>query len=410
MPPSSYTPPPPWWQTLDPRTSLPVRATLLVGGATLVLVLALAGTAGGILRKQLERQVGPSFENLAHQVGDKLERTVYERYRQLQFTAGLAPLRDAATHVADRQRVLDSLHDASPDYAWVGFADARGSILAASQRLFVGEKAADLAWFRGARRQFFVGSVREFPELVAAVPTVGADAPRFLDLAVPVTSADGAFLGVLGAQVRWSWAREVQLSVIPDSARRERLGVTIYTASGEVVLDSGGSGWTAPPDAPPGLSERPGTRGTLTEQAAGDAAYVTGYARTRGFREYRGQGWLVVVRQPFAEAFAPEQELRNRIIRVGLGLVVMLVIVTWYFAARFERRIRAIATAAQRIGEGDVLTLMPQPAGDTELDRTCVALGDLVEKFRQRQDALELENARLASRPPPPPPPSSPTA
>lgn len=408
MPPSSYTPPPPWWQTLDPRTSLPVRATLLVGGATLILVLFLADRAAGIMRKQLQSQVGASFENLAYQIGDKLERTVYERYRQLQFTAGLAPLRDANTPVADRQRVLDSLHDASPDYAWVGFADTRGTILAASQRLFVGEKAADLAWFRGARRQFYVGTVREFPDLASAVPTVGADAPRFLDLAVPVTSANGEFLGVLGAQVRWTWAREVQLSVVPDAARRERIGVTVYAPNRDVVLDSGGSGWTTPPEAPPYLSDRPAIRGVITEQPAGDVPYLAGYAGTRGFREYRGQRWLVVVRQPFAEAFAPVQELRNRIIRVGLGLVVMLVIVTWYFAARFERRIRAIATAAQRIGEGDVLTLMPQPAGDTELDRTCVALGDLVEKFRQRQDALELENARLASRPSPPP--VSPTA
>ncbi len=398
MPSSPLPPSPPWWQRLDPRSSLPARATLIFGGATLALVLLLAESAGGIMRQQLRSQVGASFENLAYQVGDKLERTVYERYRQLRFTAELAPLRDAGSSVADRQRVIDALHDASSDYAWVGFADARGTVLAASQRLFVGEKADDLPWFRGARRQFFVGSVREFPELASAVPSVGGDAPRFLDLAVPVTSANGEFLGILGAQVRWSWAREVQLSVVPDALRRNRIGVTVYAANREVVLDSGGSGWTIPPDAPPDLSDRPGIRGVITEQAAGDVPSLAGYAGTRGFREYRGQRWLVVVRQPLAEAFAPAQELRRRFIWTGLGLVAALGLVTWIVSSRLERRIRAIATAAHRIGEGDILTLLPQPSGDTELDRTCVALGDLVEKFRRRQDTLETENARLAAR------------
>lgn len=398
MPPSPLPPSPPWWQRLDPRSSLPARATLIFGAAALALVLGLAESASGLMRKQLQSQVGASFENLAYQVGDKLERTVYERYHQLKFTAGLSPLRDAASSVADRQRVLDALHDTSSDYAWVGFADARGTILAASQRLFVGEKADDLAWFRGARRQLFVGPVREFPELASAIPTVGGDAPRFLDLAVPVTSVTGEFLGILAAQIRWSWAREVQLSVVPDAARRQHIGVTVYAANRDVVLDSGGSGWTIPPEAPPNLSDRPAIRGVITEQAAGDVPYLAGYAGTRGFREYRGQRWLVVVRQPFAEAFAPAQELRGRIIRVGLGLVVALCLVTWFVSSRLERRIRAIATAAQRIGEGDVLTLLPQPSGDTELDRTCLALGDLVEKFRRRQDVLEAENARLTAR------------
>ncbi|MCX6955212.1 MAG: hypothetical protein NTV51_23915, partial [Verrucomicrobia bacterium] len=348
-------------------------------------------------QRQIERQLAPSFENLAHQVGDKMERMLYERARQLQFTAALPPFRDPSTPVAERQTVLESLHDSAPDYAWVGFADARGTVLAASQHLFVGDSATDLPWFRGARQQFYVGSVRAFPELAAAVPAVGADAPRFLEVAVPVNDGKGRFLGVIGAQLRWSWAREIQLSVVSDAARRDHLGVTLYAANGEAMLDSGGSGWTEPPEAPSGLSSRPGTRGTLTERTSGGTVYVTGYARTRGFRDYRGQGWLVVVRQPVADAFTQVQELRTRIWQLGLGLVVLLSVASWLVAARIERRLRAVALAADRIGDGDILTLMPLAHGDSALARMCGALGEMVGKFRTRQETLEAENARLAA-------------
>ena len=400
MTPPTSSPSPAWWERLDPRRSLPAAAALLFGGSGLALVLILSSSAGKILHTQIERQLGPSFETLAYQVGDKLDRTVYERTRQLRFTAGLGPFRTAAAPLAERQSVIESLHDASTDYAWVGFADATGNILAASQLLFVGEKAAGAPWYRGGRHQLFVGNVREFPELASAVPALGSLAPRFLDLAVPVTSANGDFLGVLGAQVRWSWARDVQLSVIPESARRARLGVTVYAANREVLLDSGGSGWSEPPDVPAELADRPGTRGTFTEYAPGGTVYLTGYARSRGFRDYRGQGWLVVVRQPVADAFAAVADLRRLILRVGTGLVVALSILCWILAARFERRLRAVGTAAERIGDGDILALLPQPHGDSAFAGMCAALGTMVGKFRQRQEILETENTRLAVRPP----------
>lgn len=388
----------PWWRVLDPRDSLPALAALACGGASLALVVGLALTGSALLRQQIEKTLAPSFENLAYQVGDKLERALYERGRQLQFTAGLAQFRDPTTPREARQAALEALHDASPDYAWVGFAEAGGTIQAASQHLFEGEDAKQHAWFRSARRQTYIGQPRAFPELARAVPAIGADAPRFIDLAVPITARGGQFLGVLGAQVRWSWARDVQLSVISDSARRERLGVTLYSTTNEVLLDSGASGWSEPPDAPADLSTRPGARGNLTEHSALGTVYLTGYARTRGYRDYRGQGWLVVVRQPVADAFAPVTALRNRILQLGIGFSLLLGLVSWLVAARIERRLRAVAIAAERIGDGDVLTLMPMPSGDSDLARMCAALGRMVEKFRTRQETLETTNARHVQR------------
>jgi len=399
MPPPTSSAPTAWWHTLDPRRHLPVGAALICGGSALALVFLLAWSAGALLHRQLERQLGPSFENLAHQIGDKLERSLYERTRQLQFASHLTPLQNPAAPAAERQALVESLHDASPDYAWIGFADPGGLIRAASQNLFTQENAAELAWFRGARRQTYLGTPREFSALAAAVPAIGADAPLFLAVAVPVNSATGQFLGVLGAQLRWSSAREIQLSVIPESARRARLGVTLYAPTGEVLLDSGGSGWTAPPDAPPGLSDRPGTRGVLTENTTGGTVYLTGHARTRGFREYRGVGWLVVVRQPAAHVFAPVAELRSGIVRLGLVFAAVFAAAAWIFAARLERRLTAVATAAGRIRGGDILALLPQPHGHTAFARMCAALGAMVETFRTRQEVLENENTRLATRP-----------
>jgi HAMP domain-containing protein len=398
MPSAPLPDPFPWRHRLDPRHSLPALVTLVVAGSALGLVLAFSYVSGAMLRRQLERRVSASFETLAEQVGDKIERTIYERYRQLQFAASLPAFRNAGASLAERRAVVEALHDTSADYAWTGFADAEGSIVAASSGLFEKDNVAAAPWFVGARRRPFVGPVRELSALAAVTSMGGNETPRFFEVAVPLNSASGQFLGVLCAHVRWTWAREVQLSVVPETARREQLGVTVYNASGDILLDSGGSGLTEPLDVPPELGSRPANRGTFLERTGHGIDYLTSYVRLRGFREYRGLGWLVAMRQPAVQVFAPVQELRRTILNLGLSFVFMLAVTTWFVAARLERRFRAVALAASRIGDGDILSLMPRPRRDSEFARMCAALTAMVEKFRHREETLETANARLATQ------------
>ena len=59
------SPSPAWWERLDPFRSLPAAATLFFGASGFALVLIIAAGAGKILHTQIERQLGPAFENLA---------------------------------------------------------------------------------------------------------------------------------------------------------------------------------------------------------------------------------------------------------------------------------------------------------------------------------------------------------
>ena len=280
---------------------------------------------------------------------------------------------------------------------WVGFAGTDGQIVSAAPRFFEGDTAAERPWFRSAKRQAYVGNPHEFPALANQLPGIGDNPnPPFIDLAVPVTDSAGKLLGVLAAHLRWSWARDTLSSVVPETARRDHLGVTIYSAEGEILLDTGATSWTEPPPAPQ-VSERSG-RGSFTEVPPGDTTYLTGYARSRGFRTFRGLGWLVTVRQPAADAFAPVAALRHRLWQLGAAMCLATLGLVWFFASYLTRRTNAIAKAAARIEAGDILTLIPLPHGRDEFQKMCGALGTMVDRFRQREETLATENARLATR------------
>jgi HAMP domain-containing protein len=387
-----------WWWIFDPRLSLRARAACLFAAIAILFVVLMSSFGAWLFRQSLERELGPSFEGLAQQVSDKLDRTIYERRHALEFTAALAAFKtsanDAATN-AQRRDALEALAKEYPEFAWIGFADRDGNITAATHGWLEGSTATLRSWFHVGARHVHVGRVQELSELARRV--LGRDdenAVRFLDLAAPVRDDNGDVVGVLGAYLRWEWTRDVAFSVITESLQHRQIGVTVYAGDTDVILDSGASGWTVPPNAPPLPSLHP-YRGSMTEDSSVGTKYFSGYVRSRGFRDYRGLAWLVTVRQPFQRAFAPVTELRWLIFRWGCGFAAIGVVVSWIAAGRVVRRLRSVAAAADRVREGDVLAELPQPRDEGEISRMCAALGELVADFRAKNDALAAENARL---------------
>lgn len=399
---SPFLPRSDWWWIFDPRVSLRARVALLVGGTALAFTFLLGNVTGRLCRRSLEASTGMMFEALAAQMSDKLDRTLYERYRTLHLAADLPVLRTPESTAADRRRLIESVQIASPDFAWIGWADAQGRIVASTHRLFEGADASRRPWFLGAREFPHVGGLHEMPELTRALPAAedGVSPTRFLDLAVPVLDADGRFAGVLAAHLHWKWTQGVQASVVPESALRDRIGVTVYGATGDVLLDSGVSGWTQPPD-PPALGEGRRHRGHLAEATTGGSNYLSGYMYSRGFRDYRGLNWLTVVRQPAERVFAGVVSLERSILLWGGSLAVAGAVLGWLAAGRHARRLRAMAAAAHRIRTGDVLAVLPGPRGEGEIDLMSGALGELVEDLRAQRETLIRENTRLAGERPP---------
>ncbi len=395
-----------WWWVFDPRISLRARAASIAGGCGLLFTLIFASLAAGMLQRAIEKQTGASFESLAFQMSDKLDRVIAQHQRHLRLAANLAPFRSAELPATDRRRLLENFQDEARDFAWIGFADTTGQLIATTQRIIEGASVETRPWFRSGREREYAGDFHELPELTRELAAAGDDrSGRFLDLSVPVSGSDGRLLGVLGAHLHWAWAREVQQSVVPEAARRERIGVTVYSASGDVLLDSGGSGWSRPPESPT-LPNARTFRGSLLENTRGGTTYLTGYARSRGFREFRGLGWIIALRQPAELVLVPARELQRHIIGWGLALTFLISIGSWISAHHLAQRLRSIGRSADRIRSGDILTVMPLPRGEGEIAVLCDALGRMVVDLRAQSNHAAAEKKIPASPDPTASPPA----
>ncbi|HEY0736040.1 MAG TPA: diguanylate cyclase [Herpetosiphonaceae bacterium] len=377
--------------------SLKAHLALAFGGITLILTLVLGLIIGQTTTRQVQRDIGHSLAELAFQMGDKLDRGMFERYRDIQIVSALNVMRDPTSDPAERRALLEQLQDTYPDYAWIGFADTRGSVQASTKALLEGVDVSQRPWYQGALSRPFVGDVHEAMLLAKLLPNETGEPLRFVDVSVPVMSQQGAPLGVLGAHLSWTWAQEVERSVLKTVEDRGAIEMLVLSKDGNVLLG---------PAELRGQSlelrsldqAKEGRNDYLIEQWPDGKTYLTGFSASGGYRSYPGLGWITVTRQAVNAAFTPVRSLQLQIFMVGFLISLLFIVVGWLMAGRIAQPLLALSSAARRIRQGDMSAQLPVVPSYTEVNILSTSLSGLVSSLLQHEAELKSLNESLEQR------------
>ena len=374
--------------------SLKTRLAFVFGIGAIALAGFLCWIIGEISARQVEHQIGQSLQEIAYQMQDKLDRGMFERYRNIQIVAGLDVLIKPEVSLAVHRKFLNNLKKTYPLYAWLGIADRAGTVLAATDGLQEGIQVSAQPWFRGGLRGPYVGDVYK------AVPTddLSSAGPgrslRFIDIAAPIINQNGAVVGVLGACLNWRWAEEIRESV--------RAPLEQLRAVEILVLDHTGSVWMGPDELqdirlPLASVKAAGTGQSsyLVERWPDGETYLTGFSRSNGYRSYPGLGWLVLVRQPIALAYTPVYRLQGQILFWGGVAGLLFAAIGRFIARRLGAPLTAIAQAAEQIQRGNTAISIPKVSGYSEISDLSASLRILVQTLTEHKAALEVLNESL---------------
>lgn len=315
-----------------------------LGAFALVLALLLAWVVGRQASASLEAQIERTLANAAVLMRDRLDRAMHERWREVRQLSASPVLRDPSSGADAKRAALTALKLDTPHYAWLGFIEASGRVVAATDGLFEGGDARVRAWFHEALKGPFLGDVHEAVVLSRFLPAPAGEPLRFVDVAFPVRDEAGRVLGVVGAHVNWTFARELE---------GELRGLAGSAAATEVlVLSRDGTVWLGPPE----LFEKPfPLAGALPREAgvpprsiAADGTHLTAAVRTTGYRDYPGLGWVVVARQRAAEALAPVHDLQRQVALWGLGTAALVTGLALWAGALVGRRLTTLSAAAEQ--------------------------------------------------------------
>lgn len=369
------------WQRLDPRLHLAAA----IGWVVFTVVTLAALVAASLAAGETERHVRADSERLmtqfATQIRDALAISLETRRSVVQATAAQISVSGDSSDAALR-RHLDAVQVQFPELAWLGITDERGRVTAATGGMLEGQDASAQAWFEQGRTRQFLGAVHQVGELEALLPRpADGQAPRFIDIAVPLIRTAGRPAGVLGAQLSWSWVERLQVELMESLDTRHRLELLLAAGNGTVLI------------GPPGWPGRPLPVHAVLSQ---DGVYVVG--RVAGIKNAGAVvGWTIVVRQAALTALASARSTQ-RVVFLSVLLAGLAAAVASVWATRvLTQRLSRLASQALDVRSG-ALEALTVPAGKDEVSRISATLAEVVGQLQQEKHALQMLNAELDAR------------
>lgn len=138
-----------------------------------------------------------------------------------------------------------------------------------------------------------------------------------------------------------------------------------------------------------------------TESSAGIDSLI-GYSKSKGYQNYQGNDWVLMVTEPTSLALAPVANLRQ-IIFVVAGVTLLVVILTALILANsLAKPIIALAKTAKAIAEGELnQTVDVRVTGEIQTLASSISimvtnLRDFVKTTTEEADALDDESKQLS--------------
>jgi PAS domain S-box-containing protein len=346
--------------------------------------------------EEVKTSIGHGLAELAMQTTDKLDRGMFERYREVGLLAQRTEMVSRQAGGAARRRLLDTMKESYGYYEWIGIAGLDGKVEAATGGLLEGADISKRPWFRNALNGVFVGDVHEAVLLAKLLPAT-SEPRRFVDVAFPYRGADGSTEGVIATHLSWTWAHDVERSIMAAVAKRGRIDALIVDAGGRVLLGPAALQGKTLAQGSVSLA-RGGASGYQVEQWPDGREYLVGYAKSKGFRQYPGLGWTVLVRQDLDNAYEPVHRLRQRALVEGIALALLFSLAGVLAASRITRPLWELARSAQRMQQGEAVALDQGSTPYFEVQSLRGSLNALVADLLRRREELQQLNATLEQR------------
>jgi len=316
----------------------------------LVVMTVFAILAGIVLIRFVEQRfvgvTGGELTLAAVEVAEKLDRMLFERRGDVLMMA-----RAFSSRTSDPQYLSEYLKwmqkEYSPVYLSLAVLDVQGTVVAATDTSLVGRNYGRVASFAAVR------ATRRLNVTDVAVQETGESGVETITFTAPILSPQSAFLGVVTLQVGIPFLEEVTTRTIRSLEARPgatgRVEYQMLTRQGRVFVDSDllhkGAINVKELGLPSALLSEAGVPGFIEEQhLQRHVPVVTGYAQTKGFGEFAGLGWSVLVRMERQEILAPIHDFLWKVGIIGGAVwIPMLGLLFWATA-----RLRAEHRQAQQ--------------------------------------------------------------
>ncbi len=345
-------------------------------------ILIVGFRAYQISRNALEQRIGKSLERQAKAMIEQIDRMLFERYRNIQTWASNGVMTESLTEDS-RGRISEFLTKMKEEYGFYSdlvYADTMGNVIAASRPQLIGANVFDMPWFRNALESSGVKTqdVHDSP-LVTGYTVAFATAIRAsVLLQKAVSGPDGVkvsptvigefgegnlkTLGVLAGFLYWPEVIDLINNMpILDEAEQSKSAYAMLIGSNGLALTQSYFDTEAvilhenlvQRNIQAANSAAQGKSGYILEKGRFGAQDLIGYAAGKGFKDFKGFGWSVLVFESRNKAMAPIRALKAQICSLGFLIAFLAALVSMFFARGIATPLVNLARLAHDISKGD---------------------------------------------------------
>lgn len=342
----------PWWSGIFLPLALLLSFAIAVG----VGLYSLAS-----LRAVLVQERGADLAKTAVRAADTLDRVLFERFGDIQLFANDRVLLEGKPN-EKTQRLLQykTLYQY---YSWIGVTDATGRIVAATD-LFArpdrgGTTEGSAEGGLGFNQPDWFKLVRETGQvhLEGAQLSPESEGIMAVGFSAPIYGPQRDFRGVVTSRVPLENLRTIleqegklQYGEAHDWLLLDRRGRVIIEKDQVKGMDSNLSKMELPSARrAAGERDKPGFLEELHQRR--QIPVVTGYAATRGYSNFPGFDWTVLVRLDRERAYAPINQFIRTVGGVGLLVVAPVVIFAIWASWRLVREHRDLVLSRKTLEE-----------------------------------------------------------
>lgn len=376
----------------SPLRSLAGRITLLVFLATITSSVTVSWISMQSLDGFLRQKIDQRFPHIATRIASELDRWYEVREREIEVFSEASILMESASRLRDHGARGDRARDEAEQYLRYvldGFPHFERIVLTTPDD----EPVLEVGASESLPEDFWTSPARQTDRTRISEPERVGD--RYLQIAsVPLRDATGQMTARLHALI--------DLVSVTPVLRSEELGdnATIYLVDRELHFLN----------PPPGIDPDARYNG---EAAASDLTSSVAYyddphgTRVVGTRlAFDRFDWMLVIEQPYDEAFAPIVSSMSRVALLNVAIILIVGLAAFRIAGSIVKPLHALSEAAKRLSRGEREVEIDEARRSSEevhvltltFNEMSRGLGRNARELEANQRAIEAANAELISK------------
>ena len=347
------------------RNKLLIIFGFLIAAATIIEGVLAVRTA----RKAVTEKIETHLKDKATDIAEVIDGRLHSFFQFIEGIARMPFLYDSQTSAFEKARLLNKEAHFNKAIQLLAYIDLQGNCSLEDGRII-----------NLSEREYLKRTLKG--EKYISEPYISKmDKSLVLTLSVPVYDSERNISGVLMTDISGFWLADQIKDIVVGKTGEcyviDQLGYTIADKDRTLV------------ESRSNASEEAKTNGIQTSLAAFEKMAMetgelsvgcyeySGIKKIASYAKIKSTGWTVIIAAPIGEFMGSVDNLRNRLISIGLIILVSALIITFFVARRIVQPIQTVVTALQNIaqGEGDLTVRLPVTGNDE--------ITDLSEYFNQ---------------------------